>query len=310
MAKPRIFPNGIEIHGDNTSAFELKDSAGVSVFLFDTTNRFLNIKQKGINTLLMNFVKYNTDAVSWRPIITNDANNLAWAYTGNLATAVSFTQTGGIVATGTITATNYREVGTRNILIGSDAGNLTMTGSDNIFSGNEAGYSNTTGFRNIFIGTQSGYSNTDGFNNIFSGTQSGYSNTTGNNNIFSGANSGVYLADGSTSRTTGDYGLYLGADTKASANGTTNEIVIGYNAIGTGSNTVVLGSDAVTKTTLKGNVETNGSIKFGNDTATASAEKAGAIRYRVDGTKSYVEICVQNGASSYTWKIINEEDWT
>jgi len=48
--------------------------------------------------------------------------------------------------------------------------------------------------------------------------------------------------------------LYLGANTKASADGTDNEIVIGYNAIGAGSHSVVLGNDSITKTILKGNV--------------------------------------------------------
>ena len=54
-----------------------------------------------------------------------------------------------------------------------------------------------------------------------------------------------------------------------------NEIVIGYNAIGVGSNSVVLGNDSITKTILKGNVgigtttpaeklDVNGNIKKGS----------------------------------------------
>jgi hypothetical protein len=47
---------------------------------------------------------------------------------------------------------------------------------------------------------------------------------------------------------------YLGADTKALASGDTNEIVIGYDATGAGSNTVTLGNASIAKTVLKGNV--------------------------------------------------------
>ena len=54
--------------------------------------------------------------------------------------------------------------------------------------------------------------------------------------------SGRYLADGTTGRSTGNNGLYLGYNSKASADGTDNEIVIGYNAIGKGSNTAIIGS--------------------------------------------------------------------
>jgi hypothetical protein len=40
--------------------------------------------------------------------------------------------------------------------------------------------------------------------------------------------------------------LYLGGDTKASTASRSNEIVIGYNAIGNGSNTVTIGNTSVT----------------------------------------------------------------
>ena len=41
---------------------------------------------------------------------------------------------------------------------------------------------------------------------------------------------------------------------KASANGNTNEIVIGHTATGNGSNSVTLGNSSITKTILRGNV--------------------------------------------------------
>jgi hypothetical protein len=64
----------------------------------------------------------------------------------------------------------------------------------------------------------------------------------------------LYIADGTTANATSTNSLYLGANTKASFSGADNEIVIGYNAVGAGSNSVVLGNDSITKTILKGNV--------------------------------------------------------
>jgi hypothetical protein len=58
--------------------------------------------------------------------------------------------------------------------------------------------------------------------------------------------SGRYLADGSTANQTPTTCTYLGALTKSSAVGQSNETVIGYDAIGKGSNTVVIGDDNVT----------------------------------------------------------------
>jgi hypothetical protein len=43
--------------------------------------------------------------------------------------------------------------------------------------------------------------------------------------------------------------------TKASANGVTNEIVIGYNAIGKGSNTISIGNSSITDLYTPGNLQ-------------------------------------------------------
>ena len=110
------------------------------------------------------------------------------------------------------------------------------------------------GSYNTANGTQALYSNTTGYYNTANGTQALYSNTTGYRNTANGMQAGRYIADGSTGRTTGNYGIYLGFNSKASADGTTNEIVIGYNAVGQGSNTVILGNTSIVKTILNGNV--------------------------------------------------------
>ena len=73
-----------------------------------------------------------------------------------------------------------------------------------------------------------------------------FSNTTGNNNTANGYQAGRYMADGSTANETSYNSVYLGANTKANADGDTNEIVIGYGAIGQGSNTIMLGNSSIT----------------------------------------------------------------
>ena len=63
-------------------------------------------------------------------------------------------------------------------------------------------------------------------------------------------NAGRYIADGVTALTVVNNSNYFGYNTKASANSVTNETVIGYNATGSGSNTVTIGGSAVTGTVI------------------------------------------------------------
>ena len=89
------------------------------------------------------------------------------------------------------------------------------------------------------------------------------SNTTGNYNFGLGYEAGRYIADGSTPNETGSNNTFIGANTKALADGDTNEMVIGNGAVGLGSNTIVLGNDDIITTLLKGDVSTLGTIKGG-----------------------------------------------
>lgn len=59
----------------------------------------------------------------------------------------------------------------------------------------------------------------------------------------------------------------------------------------------------------KAKLDVSGGIKVGNDSDTASSDKAGTTRYRVDGNTSYYEICMQTGASTYSWEVIKTFTW-
>ncbi|MCP3893254.1 MAG: hypothetical protein GY706_01280, partial [Bacteroides sp.] len=182
----------------------------------------------------------------------------------------TFSDQSGIIykgATPFIHNFNYGDNGTvttagGNTFIGENAGNFTMgsTATATLHSSyNTAiGYgtlvSNGNGYHNTAIGRDALNANISGHNNEAIGRFSLYSNTTGSSNIALGAQAGRYIADGSTPNETGGYNIFIGRDTKARADTDQNEIVIGYDAIGIGSNTVTLGADTIVTTALKGNV--------------------------------------------------------
>ena len=112
----------------------------------------------------------------------------------------------------------------------------------------------TTGNNNASVGTQSSFSFTTGSLNAALGVAALFGNSTGSNNVGIGFESGRFIADGTTASTIYNTSVFIGASTKSLANGQANQIVIGYNATGLGSNSVVLGNDSIVTTALKGNI--------------------------------------------------------
>jgi hypothetical protein len=142
--------------------------------------------------------------------------------------------------------------GTANTTLGTVAGKGITTGSSNSVIGDAAGFAIATGSSNVLLGRYAGYSLTSSTNTAI-GAESLFSLTTGANNTALGYIAGRYITAG-TGNITSANSVYLGYDTRASADGNTNEIVIGYQSRGNGSNSVTLGNTSVTKTILQGNV--------------------------------------------------------
>jgi hypothetical protein len=164
---------------------------------------------------------------------------------------------GGAITTNTRVGLNAglnNTTGANNSFFGRNAGLNNTTGANNSFFGYSAGQSNTTGVYNSFFGLNAGRSNTTGGSNSFFGYNAGLNNTTGGGNSFFGFNAGRYIADGTTSNVLVSNSLFLGNDTKALADNQTNQIVIGYNAIGAGSNTATLGNTSIVDTILRGRI--------------------------------------------------------
>jgi len=56
-------------------------------------------------------------------------------------------------------------------------------------------------------------------------------------------------------------------------------------------------------------LQVNGGVQLSNDTASPSAFKVGTFRYRTSGNNSYVDMCMQTGASTYAWVNIVTNNW-
>ncbi len=194
-----------------------------------------------------------------------------------------------------------------------------LTSGNSVFLGGGSGINNGTLTGNTGTGNSALATNSSGTNNSAFGAGALAGISSGNDNTAIGYLSGVYDATGAPlSNLTS--GIFIGSNTKAAANGDTNEIVIGVNVTGLGSNTVLIGNTSVTKTALNGKVgigttdpksalQVNGGVQVADDTDAATADKAGTLRYRADSNNSYVEMCVQTGASTYAWVVIHQETW-
>lgn len=179
--------------------------------------------------------------------------------------------------------------GYNNAAFGNNALYSNTTGSENSAFGVAALYSNTTGYDNSAFGTSALNSNTTGFLNSAFGVSALNSNTTGSGNSAFGVSALYSDTTGSFNSVLGQRSLFynymgsynvgigynsggnsgnifnsilIGANSNTLNQGDTNEIVIGYNATGNGSNTTTIGNNSTTDTYIYGNLHTNnGSVQ-------------------------------------------------
>ena len=169
---------------------------------------------------------------------------------------------------------------------------------------------NTTGNSNSAVGYEALRSNTSGGNNTAVGSAALRNNTTGSNNSAVGVNAGRFISDGTNSNAITTNSVYLGGSTKALASGQTNQIVIGHDATGLGSNTAVLGNDSIVTTALKGNVgigTTSPASKLdvvGNITASGAVTAAGNVALGTASTGSTLSF-VPRSAQNITQVILS-----
>ena len=162
------------------------------------------------------------------------------------------------------------------------------SGCNNSAIGCSALYSTTTSNGAVAIGTNAAYSNVSGIGLVAIGVNAAYSQTS-NYSTSIGYQSGRFLADGTTPLVTASNCCYIGASTKASADSVTNENVFGYNATGIGSNSCVIGSSAVTKCQIYGDLIFDKTITAGGTTGAQTINKTcGSVNFAAAATSLVV----------------------
>jgi len=92
--------------------------------------------------------------------------------------------------------------------------------------------------------------------------------------------------------------MFLGYDTRPLNNGETNQIVIGYTAVGSGSNTVTLGNTSITKTQLRGDVLVDTAILSNQEnTDVDTGTETVAEISTTDFTAAFFDYVIKNGAN-------------
>lgn len=210
-----------------------------------------------ISTLVVNQTQYSSGSNQ----LGDAANDTQTLFGSVIIPTGSLTVTGSAIIN-TLTVGLGGGQQTSNTAIGVNVLSQNTTGTANTAVGYLAlASSNTTGTSNSAFGYLALRFSTGGSNCAF-GTTALYGITGGSNNSAFGRDAGYYIADGVTAATSLGSSVFIGANTKALANGQSNQIVIGQNAIGLGSNSAVLGNDSITRTALKGDISigTTGSI--------------------------------------------------
>jgi len=183
--------------------------------------------------------------------------------------------------------------GSYNSAFGKSALNLNTTANSNSAFGYEAMRVNTTGAGNSAVGRYALYSNTVGNFNVTAGYSALHGNTTGSSNTALGYYAGRYQADGSTALADPENSVFIGAHSRGFSNADSNSIVIGYQAIGEGANTTVIGNSSTVSTHLYGqtkanSLEVNGATDLNDqvvvEAPVAPAPAVRAMRVLADGT--------------------------
>ena len=223
----------------------------------------LSIKNIGNSSATTTFLNSSGLVTNEIRVSTSNSNTFVGRSTGNRNTTGSNNTffgaaTGGNNTTGINNAffgsgTGLNNnTGSINTFFGFNSGTSNTTASNNVFIGANTGQNNTTAGSNTFIGTSAGVNNTTGTSNTFIGVSAGGNNITGGSNLAIGLSAGRFIANGTTVNTITSTSIYLGNLTRSLADNQTNQVVIGYDVTGLGSNTTILGNASTVTTGIYG----------------------------------------------------------
>ncbi len=262
---PVLSQVGIGIATPNASA-QLEISSTTRGLLIP---RLTTAQRDGIASAAIGLAIYNTstngiefwNGTAWISL-TLSSNIPSIPYTGATAAvnlgSYDLTVNGLTIGIGSVTGS-----GSSNTALGNTALISNTAGDGNTATGYAALNANTTGSSNTSTGVQSMLNNDGGSFNTAFGRDALRNNTSGNNNVGLGFQAGRYIADGTGSAAVIDNSVLVGYNSKVHASGETNQIVIGFNAIGNGSNTVRLGNTSITDVRTSGTY-TAGTVTYPN----------------------------------------------
>jgi hypothetical protein len=161
-------------------------------------------------------------------------------------------------------AANRSTTGGRFVAIGNSAGTNNTTGNNWFGIGYAAGFANTIGNNWFALGSETAAANVDGSFFVAIGNRAARHTTTGSNFLAIGENAARYTNIGNNNTLVSN-SIYLGHDTRSLDVGQTNEVVIGYEGRGLGTNTTRIGNANTAQTHL------DGSLTLGDATLDASA---------------------------------------
>jgi hypothetical protein len=147
-----------------------------------------------------------------------------------------------------------------NTAVGRFALDSTTTGDSNAAFGYNALSGNTTGAGNSAFGRGNMVALTSGSYNTAVGFAALNATATASGVSALGTNAGRYAANGSTETTNLTNSVFVGNQAFPLAATSTNEIVIGANAVGAGSNTSTIGNSSTTDAKIYGNLTTTGNL--------------------------------------------------
>jgi hypothetical protein len=303
-------PNNIFIGG----ADSLQTTANLPTVLSDSLNNYVTIS--GTETIT-GAKKFTSDLNVDAKIALNDGDDNIVIGDGAGASLVSGqalgnilvgTQAGAVIDSGDYNVANgfqalySNTLGTGNQANGYKALFNNELGSYNIANGPEALYNNINGIGNQANGNGALYKNESGSYNVANGYLALYELSSGSNNQAYGTDAGRYYGSGSDALTIANGSLFLGSNTRALSNNSTNEIVIGTNAIGNGSNSVTIGNDgtigtATSKTILNGNIGIGTSNPEANLDIIASITSAANYQFRIRDVGNNGFFSVTEGSS-------------
>jgi hypothetical protein len=271
---PMIIKNEAEVYINNTTDFgDFRLQIGGNVY-FSGTSRTgtITLNTNGQNRTIGNYFGANSDG-----------NNF-WIGGGGLS---SIGQVGNTV------------LGSRNSAYGISSGLSVTTGYSNTYLGYFSGYSSTTGYRNVAIGDNTLYTNVSGFENVAVGGLALFHNTQ-SRNVAIGYSAGLLTTTAAVNNES-DSSIYIGYNVKSGGQTSNNEIVIGFEASGNGSNTVTIGNSSTTSNYFTGSIRTSaptgGSIKpwrLGEVATVSPTSPNRTIRVEIDGTVYYLHAKTTN----------------